>query len=670
MMPRKTITRIPCCSCKSVSCMPFWLKIYACSCSLDIDCCSIAFPMAKLVTNPQRVQQVLSYLPANEAFGAAQVSHAFQTAQASLDARPYLSQIRPDAWLHSNDLDEEFNRRLLRDWHLCLRDSALQAAYIDYRQHLIYVEPSCSLAAAPQGADPFPVSADNQDYRCSIEPFNSECLWWDCLQGELFDWPREADNSDAADQPESAAPQAADLAGYAPQAKEVPLEMPFELEAVPGYNGSLAAPKLPDDVLAILSLNAAWFQYSFWTRQLQGIFLLRDGRFLLVGSSELQGTIDSQAEACAYRGFVANSLLSLVTFAQDPRSREILRTRLPFGQEDMAKDVKPTELTVNIPRVDNNNREDFANRFGPFLRASKSCDKVLFSTLEVDHEDGRKHLKAGDRVRVVRRGDTFIWNSCRCSDWAAPQGAVSPQLDAEYLERASQEDLRFVTYSGGCHLGLRGDRWYDAEVVHVNADDTLDLKYTNPREWANGASSFSDGQGSDRNEAPIEADVAIERAKVWPKSRWYSAFQDVWEGCGGFSTVSLSFADGGGHSVRCFANDRIQEDDKDGESKAPTGFLKLADVFADTAEAHRFRCMTLFEERELFAGQDRQSIEEFPTVPEGRYPRGAHMALSKRLFLQLLRTSFWEKWVAQGGESPSKIAHLFKNDKFVRLVIQ
>ena len=50
--------------------------------------------MAKLVTNPQRVQQVLSYLPANEAFGAAQVSQAFQTAQASLDARP-LSQIRP-----------------------------------------------------------------------------------------------------------------------------------------------------------------------------------------------------------------------------------------------------------------------------------------------------------------------------------------------------------------------------------------------------------------------------------------------------------------------------------------------------------------------------------------------------------------------------------------------
>ena len=525
-------------------------------------------------------------------------------------------------------------------------------------QHLIYVEPSISLAA-PQGADPFP-GVENQD-RCSIEPFNSECLWWDCL-GELFD-PREADNSDAADQPESAAPQAADLAGYAPQAKEVPLEMPFELEAVPGYNGSLAAPKLLDDVLAILSLNAAWFQYTFWTRQLQGIFLLRDGRFLLVGSSELQRTIDSQAEACAYRGFVANSLLSLVTFAQDPRSREILRTRLPFGQEDMAKDVKPTELTVNIPR-------------GPALITTTERTLQNASALSCVHPS---HVTRS--CLAPWRWTTMGANISRpatefelCaegirSDGAAPQGAVSPRLDAEYLERASQEDVRFVT-SGGYHLGLRGDRWYDAEVVHVNADNTLDLKYTNPREWANRASSFSYGQGSDRNEAPIEADVAIERAKVWPKSRWYSVFQDVWEGCCGFSTVSLSFADGGGHSVRCFAHDTIQEDDKDGESKAPTGFLKLADVFADTAEAHRFRCMTLFEERVLFAGQDRQSIEEFPTVPEGGYPRGAHMALSKRLFLQLLRTSFWEKWVAQGGESPSKIAHLFKNDKFVRLVIQ
>ena len=626
--------------------------------------------MAKLVTNPRRIQQVLSYLPATEAFGAAKVSQAFQTAQASLDARFYLS-MRPDAWLHGNDLDPEFNRRLLRDWHLCLRDSALQVAYVDHRQHLIYVESSCSLAAPPQGQDVFPVRVDHQDYRCSIEPFHLDCLWWDCLQGELFDWPRvseeEADAADdAADALDSppAPQQVSDLAGYPP--KEVPVESPFELEAVPGYNGSLAAPKLPDDVLVVLSLNAAWFNSSLWTRKLQGIFLLRDGRFLLVGSCEMQGTIESQARARVYRGFVANSLLALVTFAQDPRSREILRTRLPLG-EDIGKGVQPTVLAVNIPRVQHDNAEDFKKRFGPFLRASRSCDKVLFSTLEVDQEEGRKHLKAGDRVRVLRRGDNFIWSSCRCPGWAAPQGAVSPQLDAEYLERASQEDLRFTT-AGGCHLGLLRDRWYDAEVVHVNADRTLDVKYTNPREWSNGASGFAAGQGNDRNEAPIEADVEIGRAKVIPKSRWYSAFQDVWEGCGGLSDVGLSFAGGGSRSVRCLANNTSAEDEKEGDLNL---FLKLADVFADTAAAHRFRFMTLLEEKDTFAGQDRQSIEEIHSTAEpGGYPREAHVTLGKRLFLQLLRSSFWEKWTAQRGESPSKIANVFKTDKFVRLVIQ
>ncbi|CAJ1393018.1 unnamed protein product [Effrenium voratum] len=542
--------------------------------------------MAKLVTNPQRLQQVLSYLPANEAFGAAKVSQAFQKSQACLDARLYLSQIRPDAWLHRNELDQEFNRQLLRDWHLCLRGSALQVAYVDYHQHLIYVEPSCSLTASPQRQDPVPVDVDSQDYRCSIEPFDLDCLWWDCLQGELFDWPR-VEQSDAQF-------GSAPAAGYQPQAREVPVES-FELEAVPGYHGSLAAPKLPDDVLAILSLNAAWFNCSFWARELQGIFL---------------------------------------------------------------------------PRVESNNSEDFEKRFGRFLRASKSCDKVLFSTLEVDHEEGRKHLQAGDRVRVLRGGNTFIWSSCRCGDWAVPQGAVSPQLDAEYLERASQQDLRFNTFSGGCHLGLRRNQWYDAEVVHVNADNTLDVKFTNPEEWSSGASGFTDGRGNDRNEAPIEADVAIERAKVLPKNRWYSAFQAVWKECRCFTTVSMSFGDAG-RSVHGSNNTSEEAEMKEVDSKAEIRFLKLADVFADTAEAHRFRFTTLFEEKDMLAGEDRQSIEELhSTVPDGRYPRGAHMALGKRLFLQLLRTSFWEKWIAQGGESPSKIINLFNNDKFVRLVIR
>ena len=638
--------------------------------------------MANLVSNPQRLELILNFLPANEAFGAAKVSQTFHQAQERLNAGVFLQRIRPNTWASKNKLDQEFNRRLLRDWYLCLKDSALQVAYIESRQHLIFIEPSCTLTAAPQGSDPFPVDADSQKYRCSIESFNLDCLWWDCLQEELFEWPRQRSDGEEEDEEPASGPQAAPEAtgGYPSDSKPeaVQEELPFELEAVPGYQGSLDPPNLLEDVLAVLSLNAAWFSYSFWTRQLQAILLLQDGRFLLIGACEMQGTIDSQAAARVYRGFVADSLASLVTFAQDPRSREILRTRLPGEPAPVAsagvQSVNPTWMSVSIPRVEPDKAEAFHERFGSFLHASETCENVLFSTLQVDVEQGRKNIKAGDKCRVVRQSETFIWTSCRCQDWAAPLGPVPPKLEAEYLERASKEDLRFTTFSGGCHLGLRRDRWYDAVVVHVNEDNTVDLRYTDPKTWSNGASGFTEGEGNDRNEALIEADVDIERVKVVPGSRWYLDFKRIWEGCSGFSCIGLSFGGDDVGSIRCFAGSQtLNQDAPKVVEEVP--FLKLADVFADTTAAHLFRCKVLSEEKECF--EDKESIQEIEelSLDKGQtdgemYPRSAQMAVGKRLFLKLLRTSFWDKWVAQGGESPAKIVNLFKKDKFVRLVIK
>ena len=286
--------------------------------------------------------------------------------------------------------------------------------------------------------------------------------------------------------------------------------------------------------------------------------------------------------------------------------------------------------------------------------------------------EARKNIKAGDKLRVVREGWTFIWARCRCEAWAAPLGPVPPKLEAEYLERASKEDLRFTIFGGGSHLGLKHDRWYEAVVVHVNEDNTVDLRYTDPTEWSNGASSFAEGEGNDRNEALIETDVDIERAQVVPSSRWYSDFKRIWEGCSGFSCIGLSFgeADASGQSSEPKAD---KEAPKVVEG-AP--FLKLADVFADTTAAHLFRCKVLSEEKECF--EDKESIQEIEELSldkgptDGKmYPRSAQMAAGKRLFLKLLRTSFWDKWVAQGGESPAKILKLFgRQDTFVRLVIQ
>jgi len=664
------------------------------------------------VLSSQRLQLVLDYLSAPEAFGCASVCSSFAKTLQLSDARLWLRRLRPKTWKSEgiDELSQEFCRRLLRDWHLCLKHSACQVAYVLYDQHLFFVEPNTSMAPAPQGSDPFPVSVDAKTYKCSIEEFNWDCLWWKCLDNELFRWPQEirlnevivrspsdeddrgrgTDDEDdrrrgADDEvrvplmnPEDVPPGAVMVGEprpFIPATKMVP----HELEAVPGYRGDLSLPDLCQDVLAVLSLNAAWFDYSFWTRQLQAILLLRDGRFLLIGTCELQGTIESQASARVSRCFVSDSLMSLVTFAQDPRSREILRTTLP-GDEKMDSGSREGDkvrrsdadmLIVKLPRVDREDRKGVEGMFGAFLKASQeSFDHVLFSNLQMNQKDLRKGIKAGDKVRVKRQGETFIWTSCQCDTGEFPLGSVAPDTEEEMLQQCHRKDRRWLTYSGGCHLGLKDGRSYHAEVLRVRDDGSVDLQYTDAGEWASGNSGFTNGQGRVRQDAFVEADVDVERVQMMPKSRWYWSFKDVWAPCGGFSQISLSFGDSGEGGVRCFVGSSTEETTAESSSSEDDAtFLKLADAFADSLPAHRFRCRLLSGEIDWLA-EEKKVIEELATSAEG-LPRQQQMVAGKRLFLKLLRVpSFWKKWVDQGGESPAQMTTLFKKEKFVRLIIQ
>eukprot|EP00434_Breviolum_minutum_P023937 symbB.v1.2.021123.t1/scaffold1807.1/size100672/1 len=173
----------------------------------------------------QRLQLILSDLDAHEAFGCARVCRSFASTVETLNAEEFLQRIRPKTWngafpkeldqelgektwdlfvyaplffpqKNKNKKTKEFCRRLLRDWHFCLKNSTCQVGYVAYDQHLLFVEPSCKLAPSPQGSDPFPVSVDAKTYKCSIEEFYWDSLWWKCLDNELFHWPKETMRDD------------------------------------------------------------------------------------------------------------------------------------------------------------------------------------------------------------------------------------------------------------------------------------------------------------------------------------------------------------------------------------------------------------------------------------------------------------------------------------------
>ena len=201
---------------------------------------------------------------------------------------------------------------------------------------------------------------------------------------------------------------------------------------------------------------------------------------------------------------------------------------------------------------------------------------------------------------------------------------------------------------------------YSAVVIGRD-EDTVDVRYTNPSEWADGASGFTNSLGSSLKETLVEADVDIRRVTVLPESEWYWNFWQTWER-GELPRTS---------SVGDFLFPPENE----------VKHLKLADAFADTERGHLFRCELLDQEKEMLHDDqqemihklllDVQSIDRERQNGERLWPRQADMAMAKRLFLKLLRVPpFWMKWIASGGESPSKVTTLFGKKKFVRLVLR
>ncbi|CAE7835071.1 unnamed protein product [Symbiodinium sp. CCMP2592] len=800
----------------------------------------------------RHVAMMIDFLYPHEAFARGQVSRLWQQAASALDAREAVLRLRPSGWVRDAAdaaclKDAAFCKRLLRDWCTYLSDASLQVAYVSYKQHLVFTDPTAKMVAPPQGADLFPVDVDRDTYRLVIETFSADRLWWRCLEQELFHWPLEpprekdrnwvetvrgfsASQGSRGLQPESddeegneeesgkgkgkgttkgfgkaeaaekgtgkgklqtkgsgkaAAGEAEkgkgksltkgsgkeatreaekgkgkgksptkgsgkEAAGEATQkgkgktksptkgsgqeeatgapqrdidgrdiqelqrnaggytreddvgidpralprrtdgrdrqggaASSLPPE-PRLCEAVPGYKGSCAIPKLPEDVLAVLALNAAWFTYSFWTRKLQAILLLRDGRYLLVGTSEMQGTIDSQAAGLACRCFVADSLAFIVLFAQDDISRQILRVRTPESPDSkrQLQRLNDSSSRLQMPRVEGDVGQEEV--FGKFPKADEVLQSLtrppLFSNTSFDQDQARASVKRGAKCRVRRESPTFVFVSCSTQEWDLTDGPVNPAKEQEYVQRAQTSDRRFISFSGGCHLGLKTGRHYSAEVRHVDvAAGTVDLVYTDHQEWAAGNSGHTGARGSTGVLLPPlqEADVEMDRVLLLPSDEWYWQFQNVWDPCGCFTCMGLEFEhmDPGQESG---AAPEDKKKKKEPPKEASCSFLELADLFRDTCQAHIHRCELVSKAADLLP-EDAEDVELLMSAlrsyragpPEGSkmWPSGQQMLLGKRLMLRLLRTEkFWKEWTDKGGESPTFVTTLFGRQRFVHLV--
>lgn len=569
---------------------------------------------------------ILEFLPVEEAFGAARVCRNLCFAQEQLDARAYVKEIRPSTWLgwiYSEPMGQSFWRQLLREWHLCLKTSALQVAFVNGHGHVIAVEENTALASPPQRGDPFPIDWDDELYFCSIEPFDLEAIWWHFLEPQLFEWDEHG------------------------------------LEPVPGYKGDLSVPRrLLDETIAVLALNAAWFWLSYWIRQLQAILLLRDGRFLLIGTSEDQASIQSQVTVRACRVFVADSLGALVAYAQDDRSREILRTQLP-GSSSLSATADFSLRRVKMPRVTVDRWSEFSrfqDIFGdwrkPYAPAKTPAKAprpkgVLYSYRPTAAKPTEQQLRNGMRCRVRREGEALVWKRCRCEGWDI--GPVAPELEREYVEQAWREDRRWRSVSV---LSLRRDSYYSAVVSQVISPTVVDIQYTNPTEWEDLTT-----------EKLIDLDVDIGRIRVLPSNSWYRSFLEVWVpfpgghcGTRDFGPTSPQRTSRNGATARAppeSPGPDTECTDTESVGNPTDGSLKLAEVFADSLEAHIFRCKTLSEEKTMLE-EERDAIEQLHEVRAS--PRGKDMALAKRLFLQLLRTPFWMKWTGPlQGESPARV---------------
>ena len=105
-------------------------------------------------------------------------------------------------------------------------------------------------------------------------------------------------------------------------------------------------------------------------------------------------------------------------------------------------------------------------------------------------------------------------------------------------------------------------------ITYVHGS-TVDVQYTNPSEWADGASGFTNSLGSSLKEPPMEADVKKTRVTVLPDSKWYWNFWQTWERGELPRTSSVG--------------DFLFPPHLESEPK----HLKLADAFADTERGRR-----------------------------------------------------------------------------------
>lgn len=676
----------------------------------------------------------LSHLSAPKAFQAQCVCRRWLGVVQRLDAKALVLSWRPAGWLLGAASapcleDASFCRALLRDLHTCLADSALQVAYITWKQHLIFIEPTAKLASPPQGGDVFPVGSDRDHYTCRIVPFSQNKVWWSCLEGEAFYWPLEDEDEGtrpATDQ---------DNANETSTSSATP---PGRLalrtcEAVPGFGGSSDAFRLPEDVAAVLALNAAWYKGSFMNRKLQTILLLRDGRFALLGSCEDKGSIDSHARGYATRCLVADSLANLVTHAQDDFSRRLLRTQLPCkvsrsatppdnhgsGSGDTGKpDVAMSAAlagskfsrqvsAVALPR------SPLGDILGHFLTSSaadaKWSEPPLFDkTME---KESAANVQPGDEVRVLHEGLELKWSACTWPDNDLAQGPVDPERELKLLAEAEQKGLRFLTYSAGCTVGRDRRFHYPAVVQTVDRmSSTADVLYTTEATDGNSGFTGSLGRMCDAELPPTqETDVAFHRIHIVPKSPWFQDFLAAWKPCGAFVSLNSSFEDSENDedaqvaedrgTCRVFSDAQVAEDrgacrvfgassetgDKDSSSAtfAAHRLCRVADAFRDSRDAHTFRLQELSTHRTLLVGSLQEEklaglLAASPALgslrsvqqPLQMWPRQAEMELGKRLFLELLRhPSYWPIWQTKGGESSAHIAKLFKQTKFVRLVL-
>jgi hypothetical protein len=111
-------------------------------------------------------------------------------------------------------------------------------------------------------------------------------------------------------------------------------------------------------------------------RQLQAILLLRDGRFLLIRTSEMQSTVDTQAR------FTVNHLSQP---KKNPLDERVAHVKLP--RVEPSSDV---ELIQN---------PGFEQIFGSFRSADGlPGEGSLFSSAELVQEEARRRLKPGEQI--------------------------------------------------------------------------------------------------------------------------------------------------------------------------------------------------------------------------------------------------------------------------------